>query len=95
LTRDKLDETGPIVNDLFYDRIFDLLMDTDDERNKLKSFEIMCNLIHSDEQRNKMANENYFKRVYQGIKNEKLDNRTLEKISWMTTLICFYPDMID
>ena len=42
-----------------------------------------------------MANENYFSKVYESFVGTKLDNRTLEKISWMTTLICFYPDMID
>lgn len=25
----------------------------------------------------------------------KIDDRTLEKLSWMTTLICFHPDMIE
>jgi hypothetical protein len=25
----------------------------------------------------------------------KVDDKTLEKLSWMTTLICFHPDMIE
>lgn len=47
-----------------------------------------------------MANDDYFKKVYDTFTNStanggKIEPRTLEKISWMTTLICFYPDMID
>ncbi|CDW78052.1 UNKNOWN [Stylonychia lemnae] len=106
LTRDKLyghfiyltlfrQESDTIVNQIFFDKIFNLLLETDDERNKLKSFEILCNLIHSDIQRKKLAEQNYFQRVYDGFNQPKLDNRTMEKLSWMTTLICFYPDMID
>ena len=38
-----------MINELFFDKIFDMLLETDDERNKLKSFEILCNLIHSEE----------------------------------------------
>jgi len=69
---------------------------TDDERNKLKSIEILANLIHSEEHRLKLANENYLKRVYANFSvPAKADNRSLEKISQMTTLVCFYPDMID
>ena len=72
MTRDKLyallilittvyrTESQDVINELFFDKIFDMLLETDDERNKLKSFEILCNLIHSEEQRSKMANENYF-----------------------------------
>lgn len=49
MTRDRLDECDHIVNDLFYDKIFNLLLETDDERNKIKSFDILCNLIHSEQ----------------------------------------------
>ena len=88
-------ESETIVNQIFFDKIFNLLLETDDERNKLKSFEILCNLIHSDDQRKKLAEENYFAKVYSSFNQPKLDNRTMEKLSWMTTLICFYPDMIE
>jgi hypothetical protein len=69
---------------------------TDDERNKLKSIEILANLVHSEDHRLKLANEDYLKRVYATFSvPSKADNRSLEKISQMTTLVCFYPDMID
>lgn len=84
------------MDNLFFDKIFDLLLTTDDERNKLKSLEILSNLIHSEDHRLRLANENYLKRIYQTFSNAaKADNRTLEKVSQMTTLVCFYPDMID
>lgn len=85
-----------MVDSLFFDKIFDLLLMTDDERNKLKSIEILANLVHSEEHRLKLANEDYLKRVYSTFSvPAKADNRSLEKISQMTTLVCFYPDMID
>jgi hypothetical protein len=49
MTRDRLDDSQYIINDIFYDKIFTLMIETDDERNKLKSFEILCNLVHSEE----------------------------------------------
>lgn len=94
MTRDKLAESDMVINELFYEKIFGLLLETDDERNKLKSFEILCNLIHSEEQRQKLAKDNYFSKVFDTFNLSKIDNRTLEKLSWMATLICFYPDMI-
>lgn len=43
------DECKDIVKDMFYDKIFNLMMETDDERNKMKSFDILSNLIHTDD----------------------------------------------
>ena len=75
-------ESRPIVDNLFFDKIFELLLMTDDERNKLKSIEILANLVHSEEHRLKLANEDYLKRVYSTFStSSKADNRTLEKIS--------------
>jgi hypothetical protein len=75
-------ESRPIVDNLFFDKIFELLLMTDDERNKLKSIEILANLVHSEEHRLKLANEDYLKRVYSTFSTpSKADNRTLEKIS--------------
>jgi hypothetical protein len=66
----------------------------DDDRNRLKAFEILANLVHSEEWRTKLSNEGYLKRVFDEF-SQKGDRYTLDKLSWMTTLICFYPDMID
>lgn len=42
-----------------------------------------------------MAKDAYFKQVYESLSIGKVDDKILEKLSWMTTLICFHPDMID
>lgn len=67
-TRDKLGESEKVVNELFFDKIFELMLHTDDERNKLKSFEILCNLINSDVQRAKLSEQDYFRRVFMNFK---------------------------
>ena len=61
----------------------------------LKAFEILCNLIQSTQHRKKLAKENYFRRVYSEMPLSQIDEKTLERLSWMTTLICFQPDMIE
>lgn len=95
LTRDRIDQSKELINALFFDKIFRLLLNTNDERNKLKAFEILCNLIHSPNHRKRLAQQGYFKQVYDTMKIGSVDEKTLEKLSWMTTLICFHPDMID
>ena len=61
----------------------------------LKAFEILCNLIQSTSHRKRLANQGYFKTVYETMRIGQIDEKTLERLSWMTTLICFHPDMID
>jgi hypothetical protein len=95
LTRDRLDQSKEMVNALFFDKIFRMLLTTTDERNKLKAFEILCNLIHSPNHRKRLAKQGYFAQVYENLKIGTVDDKTLEKLSWMTTLICFHPDMIE
>lgn len=95
MTRDRLDSSKELVQALFFDKIFNMLLKTSDEKNKLKAFEILCNLIHSPQHRKKLANQHYFRQVYETMKIGTVDDKTLEKLSWMTTLICFHPDMIN
>lgn len=98
MTRDKLGDSRQVVNQLFFDKIFDMLLTTDDERNRIKALETLGNLVHAEEHRLKLANDEYLKKVYETFSASSrtpADARTLEKISQMTTLICFYPDMID
>lgn len=45
VTRDRLETSSKLVNALFFDKIFQMLLKTQDEKNKLKAFEILCNLI--------------------------------------------------
>jgi hypothetical protein len=65
------------------------------EKIRLKSFEIMCNIIHMEKWRKKLSEEGYFFKIYKTMGLDKIENKTLEKLSWMTTLICFHPDMIE
>jgi hypothetical protein len=95
ITRDRLESSRPFVKALFFGKIFDLLLKTTDEKNRLKAFEILCNLIQSAQHRKSLAKEGYFKQVYETMQIGKVDDKTLEKLSWMTTLICFHPDMIE
>ena len=55
----------------------------------------MCNMIHQNNWRKKLATQGYFKQVYASMEVTKIDEKTLEKLSWMTTLVCFHPDMIE
>jgi len=95
MTRDRIEQSKDLVNHLFFDKIFNMLLKTNDEKNMLKAFEILCNLIQSTNFRRKLANNGYFKIVYETMKIGIIDEKTLERLSWMTTLICFHPDMID
>lgn len=95
ITRDRLESSNKLVNHLFFDKIFKMLITTNDEKNKLKAFEILCNLIQSQTHRRRLAKEGYFRNVYEHMQIGKVDDKTLEKLSWMTTLICFHPDMIE
>jgi len=45
-----------IVNNLFYSKIFNLIFEANEnQRNKQKAFEILANLIHNQESREKLA----------------------------------------
>lgn len=47
LTRDKLNEAEDAVNMLFYDKIFNVLMNSTDEINRNYSYEILSNIVNS------------------------------------------------
>jgi hypothetical protein len=47
LTRDRINECEDAVNSLFYDKIFNLLINTKDEWNRHISFSILSNMISS------------------------------------------------
>ncbi len=96
MTRDRLQESKSVVESLFFDKIYNLLLQTDDQETKIKSLEILSNLIHSEEQRLRLAKNDYLKKFYEAYQSDKqVSERILENISWLTTLICFYPDMIE
>ena len=63
LTRDDLDRADEAVNKLFYDTIFNLLMNSKDEMNKHRAFEIMTNMLDSTHHRKQMVKEECFSRL--------------------------------
>jgi len=42
-------DSKPVIESLFFDKIYNLLLQTDDQETKIKSLEILTNLIHSEE----------------------------------------------
>jgi len=93
LTRDRIDKTSDLIEN-FFDKIFNLMIKTKDTKCKLKAFEIMCNMVHTTSLRKKLANSGYFKQAYTAMDINKIDSNVLEKLIWMTTLVCFHFDMI-
>lgn len=100
LTRDRISECEEVVNSLFYDRVFNILLSSKDDNNRHYSFEILSNMVASDQQRHKLANNNYFRDVFEKMSKmadlkQNQDYRVIEKLSWLVTLISFHQDMFD
>ena len=80
---------------MFFDKIYTLLYDVNTEdRNKTKILETLCHLTFDEAKRNQLAQQDYYKKVYRSIDLANVDHKILEKISWLTTLLCFHSDMI-
>ena len=62
LTRDKIHYCKDLVDRLFYERIFDLINTSSKKEfgNKLKAFDIICNLVTSDVHRSRLVDEAFF-----------------------------------
>ena len=48
LSRDYIHDAEKVLIQLFYDRIFKILMENHDETNRFKALDILCNLTQSD-----------------------------------------------
>ena len=59
-----MSESKLVVDTLFFDRIFKLMLSTSDENNVLYALDIVCNLTNSEEYRQKLANGGYYKQIY-------------------------------
>ncbi len=93
---------------LFYPKIFNVILstnkDTDTELNRKSAFEILANMVQSEKQRRKLAEENYLAKVFEkamipsenskGVLDES-ERRIIEKLSWLAALISFHEDMYD
>jgi len=94
LTRDRLSESTYAVDALFFDKIFNILFESDETSRQL-IFDIICNLIGSESQRKRLASQGYFKKIYTNLRIGEVEEKTLTKMAWMTALICFHSDMIE
>lgn len=100
LTRERINDCEEVCNSLFYDKIFSILLSSKDEVLRHFSFEILTNMVASDQQRHKLANKNYFADVFEKLtkmadNKQNQDYRIIEKLSWLVTLISFHQDMFD
>ena len=64
LTRDKLPEAEDAINKIFYDAMFNILINSKDETNKHRSFETISYIVDSDVQRHKLVNEGCFSQLF-------------------------------
>ena len=63
-TRDRLDQSRHLVDALFFDKIFKLMLGTTDEVNVLQAYEIVCNLLKDDAYRAKMRDQGYIRNIF-------------------------------
>jgi len=71
---------------MFIDRIFPLVNQVEEERNKVHAWDAACSLATFDQFRTHDLS------LY--LNTSKSSPKELEKQSWMITLLCFYEDMI-
>ena len=69
-------------------------MTSSDEKNTLQAYDIVCNLLNDNDYRARIRDQGYMRQIFETINLEKIDERKLEKISHMITLITFHPDML-
>ena len=53
-----------VIDNLFFDRMFKLMLSTSDENNVLNALDIVCNLTNTEEYRQKLATGGYYKQIY-------------------------------
>lgn len=64
ISRDELQEKETVIESIFYDDIFNLALNKDDPKSMISAYEILCNLMESKTQRDKLVAKNYLKRIY-------------------------------
>lgn len=64
LSRDRISDCEELLNKIFMRSVFNVILGpkkgTDEEVNRHKAFEILCNMIHSENLRHKLAQEDCF-----------------------------------
>ena len=94
-TRDRLKAAKHLIDSLFFDKIFKLMLNPSaDEQNILQAYDIVCNLMMNDDYRARLRDNGYIKQIYEYINLERIEEKKLEKVSHLTTLVSFHPDML-
>ena len=63
--------------------------------NILNALDIVCNLTNNEEYRHRLATGGYYEKIYANMEITEIDEKRVEKLSHMTTLICYHTDMLD
>ena len=58
-TRDRIEFSKHLIDALFFDRVFKLMLNSSDEQNTLQAYDIMCNLIMNTEYRARIRDKGY------------------------------------
>ena len=67
LSRDSLEDNIETINHVFYDRIYKILTDSDDDLVISQAFEILGYLLDSDFHMKKLADKRYLKSVFKKL----------------------------
>jgi hypothetical protein len=70
LTRDRLKDLDDVLNSVFYDKVFKVIIEEKKKENDFdmhNAFQIMSNMIYSETHRKKLANGQYFKRIFDKV----------------------------
>lgn len=57
--RDRLDTSRHLIDSLFFDKIFKLMLSSSDESNTMQAYEIVCNLLKDDKYRARLRDNQY------------------------------------
>ena len=58
------------------------------------TYDIVCNLLKDDKYRAKLRDKGYIREIFASIDLATIDERRLEKVAHMVTLIAFHSDML-
>ena len=64
----------------------------------MNTWDGICSLTQDEGYRRELREEGIYKLVFMDMRDHLMKTKTLQeidRISWMTTLICFYEDMVD
>ena len=60
----------------------------------MQAYDIVCNLMMDHDYRAKLREKDYIRHIYESFDLDKIEERKLEKVSHLTTLVAFHSDML-